>query len=372
LYLPQNLYPLKTKKTKLDIVRFAPKKGVSGFHDALRLNIDQYFETTGLSPNRNRLMVWKTVAMLSIYFVPFIAILAGAYSVHPFLFYMCWFVMGIGVVGIGTSVMHDGNHGAYTGNKGRDKFIGLVIHLVGGNDISWKIQHNILHHTYTNIDGLDDDIDAGTLLRFTPHSRKVPMHRYQHLYAWFVYSLMTLYWCTAKDFLAVINYNRLGLLKKERISLGTALLEVTLSKILYFSIFLVLPLLLSGAPWTSVLLGFILMHFVAGLSLACIFQLAHVMEESDFAKPSDDRKMGRSPIAKHGQFCPYKQAAVLVYRWAELPDRASLVPAYLPCALPETVADCSSDRCRIRIAVSGASYLPECTKGPCADAQEAG
>ncbi|RYD51323.1 MAG: acyl-CoA desaturase [Sphingobacteriales bacterium] len=258
------------------------------------MNIDQYFDATGLSPNRNRLMVWKTVAMLSIYFVPFIAILAGAYEVHPFLFYMCWFVMGIGVVGIGTSVMHDGNHGAYTGDKSRDKFIGLVIHLVGGNDISWKIQHNILHHTYTNIDGLDDDIDAGTLLRFTPHARKVPMHRYQHLYAWFVYSLMTLYWCTAKDFLAVINYNRIGLLKKERISLRTALLEVALSKILYFSIFLVLPLLLSGAGWTSVVLGFLLMHFVAGLSLACIFQLAHVMEESDFAKPSDDRKMESS------------------------------------------------------------------------------
>lgn len=267
---------------------------MTSFHDALRRNVEEYFITTGLSPYRNRLMVWKTVAMLAMYFVPFIAIISGIYAVSPILFYGCWLLMALGMVGIGCSVMHDGNHGAYTGRKGRDKFIGLVIHLVGGNDITWKIQHNILHHTYTNIEGLDQDVDAGILLRFTPHSRKVPMHRYQHFYAWFIYGMMTIYWCTAKDFLGVISYHKMGLLRKEKISLGAALVEVTLSKILYFAVFLVLPILFSGAGWGAVVIGFLAMHFVAGLSLACIFQLAHVMEESDFAAPSDDRKMENS------------------------------------------------------------------------------
>ncbi len=282
------------KSAKLDIVRFAPKKGVSNFHDALRRNVDEYFAETGLSPNRNSHMVWKTAAMLAMYLVPFFAIIGGVYNIHPFLFYGCWFLMGIGMVGIGTSVMHDGNHGAYTGRKGRDKFIGLVIHLLGGNDITWKIQHNILHHTYTNIEGLDHDVDAGILLRFTPHSRKIALHRYQHLYAWFLYSLMTVYWCLGKDYFGVITYHKMGLLKKERISLSTALLEVTLSKALYFSVFMALPIMFSGASWGAVVIGFLGMHLLAGLLLACIFQLAHVMEESDFSMPSDDRKMENS------------------------------------------------------------------------------
>ncbi len=274
---------------QLQIVRFAPKKGVSGFHDDLKANIDSYFQETGLSPNRNSKMVWKTVAMMAIYFVPYIAIMVGAYAVHPVLFYASWFLMGVGMVGIGTSVMHDGNHGAYTGKKGRDRFIGLVIHLIGGNDLCWRIQHNILHHTYTNIDGLDDDIDAGVLLRFSPQGKKLPFHRFQHLYAWFLYGIMTLHWCTAKDFMGVISYHKKGLLRKEKVSLSTAILEVVLTKILYFILFLVLPIMISGAPWLSVVIGFVGMHFVAGLSLACIFQLAHVMGESDFAAPVDGK-----------------------------------------------------------------------------------
>ncbi len=91
----------KLAKAKFEIVRFAPKKGISGFHDALRRNVDEYFAETGLSPYRNRRMVWKTVAMLALYLVPFIAIVAGVYKVSPILFYLSWFLMAAGTVGIG-------------------------------------------------------------------------------------------------------------------------------------------------------------------------------------------------------------------------------------------------------------------------------
>jgi linoleoyl-CoA desaturase len=280
--------------SKLEIVRFAPRKGVSSFHDALKRNVDAYFENTGLSQNGDHRMVLKTVAMISLYFVPYAVLISGWGNLYPVLFYGCWLLMGLGMVGIGTSVMHDSNHGAYTGKKNRDRMLGLIIHFIGGNDIMWKIQHNILHHTYTNIDGLDEDIDAGILLRFSPHARRIGLHRYQHLYCWLLYGIMTLHWCTAKDFLGVIGYNKKGLLRKQRITLGQALVEVVASKSVYFALFLILPLAASGAGWGSVVIGFLLMHFVAGLSLASIFQLAHVMGESEFAAPSEDGKMENS------------------------------------------------------------------------------
>ena len=32
----------------------------------------------------------------------------------------------------------------------------------------WKIQHNVLHHTFTNVDGLDEDIDMHPFMHFGP------------------------------------------------------------------------------------------------------------------------------------------------------------------------------------------------------------
>ena len=50
----------------------------------------------------------------------------------------------------------------------------------------------------------------------------------------------------------------------------------------------------SGMSWQAVVLGFLILHFTAGLGLSLIFQLAHVLESSEFPLPTDDRKMENS------------------------------------------------------------------------------
>ena len=281
---------LQTTVKKLEIVRFAPRKGES-FYDELKKKIDQYFTTQDINTHANRAMRWKTVAMIAFYLAPFAVLLSGLGAVNIFLYLGLWLLMGIGMVGIGTSVMHDSNHGSYSEKKGVNKWLGRIIFLVGGYHVTWRIQHNILHHTYTNIEGLDGDIDAGVFLRFSPHSKHYKMHKFQHVYAWFLYGLLTLQWATIKDFRSVIEYHKLDLLKKERRSLKRALWEVAWTKALYYGIFLVLPILFSGVAWGWVVLGFVIMHFTAGLALSCIFQLAHVMEGAEFPAPSDEKKM---------------------------------------------------------------------------------
>src|SRR5690606_21308407 len=126
-------------------------------------------------------------------------------------------------------------------NKTLNKWMSKIIVLVGGYDVNWRIQHNILHHTYTNIEGLDHDLDAGFFLRFSPHQKKLKMHLYQHLYAWILYGFLTLQWATIKDFRLVIQYNKLDLLKKEKLTLRKALLQVTLYKVLYYGLVFVVP-----------------------------------------------------------------------------------------------------------------------------------
>ena len=234
--------------SKVDIVRFAPKNG-EGFYDTLKKNIDDFFKQNNLSVDGSSKIIWKTVAMLSLFFVPGILIITGVGALHPVLFYFLWFMMGMGMIGIGCSVHHDSNHGSYSSNKTVNTIIGDIVNVVGGYDVTWRIQHNILHHTYTNIEGLDEDIDSGGLMRFSPHSKKSPLHKYQHIYGWFLYCLLTIQWVTYKDYRLLAIYNKKGLLRKEKITLRKAVIELSIYKIIYFGYVLVLPILFSGMSW---------------------------------------------------------------------------------------------------------------------------
>lgn len=255
------------------------------FFSTLKARVDNYFVSNNISKYANTRMYIKTVAMISMYFVPLLMMYFGVFAQYPVLFYAAWLVMGAGIVGIGCSVMHDSNHGAYSSSKKVNDLLGGLLSYIGGYTPNWKIQHNILHHAYTNLDGLDEDIEAGFLLRMSPHKPWLRMHRYQHIYAVFVYAIMNLFWVTVKDYRKIIHYNREDLLKKQKLTVRKAIVELTLLKVLYIGYILVLPVLLSGLPWYHVLFGFVGMHVVAGVGLAAIFQPAHVMESSHFPEP---------------------------------------------------------------------------------------
>ena len=271
---------------KLDYVRFA-SKGKDSFHDAVTARVNAYFEASHISPYANPGMWVKTVVMLFLYFVPYVLMVVGLGTVSPWLFFGLWFLMGWGMSGIGTAVMHDANHGTYSPNKRVNNFISYILEVIGGYTVNWRIQHNVLHHTYTNVSGLDEDIDTMGLLRLSPSQPRRWFHRYQHFYAWFFYMIMTLYWMTVKDYFNAIRYKQNDLLAAQQVSLKEAILRITLYKVFYYGYIIVLPILFSGMPWYYVVGGFLLMHFTAGLFLSSIFQPAHIMEDSEFALPVD-------------------------------------------------------------------------------------
>ncbi len=269
---------------KLDIVRFAPR-GENSFMETVTGRVKSYFAANDISPYANTGMWIKTIVMLLLYFVPYVLIVTGLGASSLWVYMGLWFMMSWGMSGIGTSVMHDANHGTYSPNKKVNSFIGYILEIIGGYTVNWKIQHNVLHHTYTNITGLDEDIDSIILLRFSPRQKWYWFHRYQYLYIWFFYTIMTLFWMTVKDYIQVVRYKQHNLLIKQKVSLKEALLRISIYKVGYYGYILVLPLLFSGQPWYWVLGGFLLMHFCAGLFLSCIFQPSHVVEASSFSSP---------------------------------------------------------------------------------------
>jgi len=129
------------------------------FYKTLKKRVNEYFKKENISRHANFQMVFKTIAMLAIYFTPFVLMLTVVENY--WLIMLLWMVMGFGMAGIGLSVMHDANHGAYSSKEWVNKLVGNVMIFLGGSDVNWRIQHNILHHTYTNVTGMDEDINPG-------------------------------------------------------------------------------------------------------------------------------------------------------------------------------------------------------------------
>ncbi|MCK9481619.1 MAG: acyl-CoA desaturase [Bacteroidia bacterium] len=256
------------------------------FFTEVKKRVNQYFESNQIAPTANLSMKIKTVFMLLLYIVPLVIMLANLTD-NVWVMYLLWVLMGFGFAGVGLSIMHDANHGAYSKNKKVNNFLSLMLNLAGGYHINWRIQHNVLHHTYTNIFGYDEDIEK-SIIRMTPDQNYRKIHRFQLLYTPLLYSIMTFYWIVSKDFEQLFRYNRKGLFKAQGKTFNQALFEIILTKAVYFVLTVVLPLIILPFAWWHILLGFLIMHIIGGLTLALIFQTAHVNESTDFYIPDTE------------------------------------------------------------------------------------
>ena len=67
--------------------------------------------------------------------------------------------------------------------------------------------------------------------------------------------------------------------------------NLVITKVIYVSIWIALPIVFMEIAWWKVFIGFFLMHYVAGLILSIIFQLAHIVEETDMPLPDETGNM---------------------------------------------------------------------------------
>ena len=279
---------MNTTAEKFKSLKYSSSIG-KDFESTLRKRVRSYFKEQRISKFANFNMKIKTVFMLSLYFAPYILVMIGAIT-NPYLIILSWAITGFGLAGIGMCIIHDANHSSYSKSKTVNYILGRVVNLVGAYAPGWKIQHNVLHHTYTNIQNFDEDVSPATsLLRFTPNDTYRPIHRYQFIYAWFFYSLMTVMWITTKDVSQIFRYKKMGLTKGQ--NFNHLIIELVISKVVYYTYMIVLPILLLDIPWWSVFLLILLKHLIAGFTLAVIFILAHVVPDTAFPKPTMDLKI---------------------------------------------------------------------------------
>jgi linoleoyl-CoA desaturase len=253
-----------------------------GFHNDVRRRVEDYFRHSGRRQRDVPAMYLKTAIIL--------ALLAASYALLVFAAQAWWqavplaILLGLSMAGVGFNVQHDGSHQGYSDRPWVNKMMALTLDLVGGSSYLWHWKHNVIHHTYVNITGHDNDVDLGFLGRLTPHQRWLPWHRFQRWYLWPLYGVMSIKWQLLDDFQVLIT----GRQGKDRVPRPKRwdLVAFVIGKVVFFTLAFGVPLLLH--PWWAVLLFYGITSCVLGITLSIVFQMAHCVEQAEFPLPQPE------------------------------------------------------------------------------------
>ena len=197
---------------------------------------------------------------------------------------LCLLGLVLGAVLTGFCVQHDANHGAYFRSRRLNHLLGWTADaLLGFSSYAWRVKHNVAHHTYTNVDGYDDNIDQTPFARLLPSQPRRPWYRLQHVYVWPLYSLMLLRWQIGADLAALVR-GRIAT-SALRMPRGWDLVGLLAGKAIFVSWAIVVPLLVY--PWWVVVAGYVGFTMATSLVTATTFQLAHCVEEAACASAEE-------------------------------------------------------------------------------------
>jgi len=257
------------------------------FFNTLKSSVDQYFATHNIKKTGNWSLYSKTaiLAPLAILIYALLLFLSPSMSVILAIVLCC--ILGFVLASIGFNVMHDACHGSYSSKGWVNETMALSSNLLGGNTYIWKFKHNIVHHTYTNIDGVDDDIALSPLMRQCETQKWLPPHRFQHYYGFVLYAFTSLAWFFVMDFTKYFN-QKVHTTPMTKMDTREHVI-FWVSKLLYAAFFVVIPIWhLGWMPW---MFGFIALNLTLGLTLAVVFQLAHVVEHTEFVHADEVEPM---------------------------------------------------------------------------------
>lgn len=251
---------------------------------AVRKNVNDYFRNNGISIKGNLKLVIQTVVMLALYILPLV--LLFTVPMNAWVGLLMAVMAGTGMAGIGMCVMHDAAHGSYSHKEWINKMMSGTMYLLGSNVFNWKIQHNLLHHTFTNIEGYDHDINSKGPIRLSQYAPLKKIHRYQYIHAFFFYGLMTLV-KLGNDFFQLRDFTKAGYTRTYHVNPVAEYVKMIIVKALYLFVFIGMPIIFTPFTWWQVLIGFLVMHWVAGCILSAVFQMAHVVEGAEQLLPDE-------------------------------------------------------------------------------------
>ena len=257
-------------------------EGRSGLRQEVIKRVDAYLTENGLSAREVPAMYSKTATILVGWLATYLLILLG--GLPPLVNALLCAVWAFAIAAVGFNIMHDANHESYSSRPRVNKVLGFTAELMGISGFRWRTKHNVWHHTYTNISGLDDDVESYGTMRLSPNEPWKPLYRFQAWYFPLVYALIGLDFFL-RDFLMLLPgssgvrraYPRMNRVDKVVFWSG---------KLFFVLLMFGLPLLFF--PWWHVLIGFFIVMLVVGFIFGIVFQCAHIMKVVSFPEPVGD------------------------------------------------------------------------------------
>lgn len=264
------------------------------FYQSLKSSVEEYFVSNKIKRTGDWRLFSKTIILVSAAIAMYMVLITG--SVNAWIALFLCMLLGFTLASVGFSVMHDANHGSYSTRPWLNDFLGLSLNAMGASSYFWKQKHNIIHHTYTNVDGIDDDIAKSPIIRQCESQKWVPAHKVQYLYLLPVYSLSTIFWIFIMDFKKYFSHKIYTTDAWKMDTKNHIIFWAT--KILYLFAYVALPIYIWGfLPWFA---GYMALNAVMGLTLSIVFQLAHVVENTEFEHvPLDETKHIETAWAEH-------------------------------------------------------------------------
>ncbi|MEQ9443151.1 MAG: acyl-CoA desaturase [Cyclobacteriaceae bacterium] len=259
-------------------VSFNNKK--SPFFKSLKAKVDLYFSDNEIRTSGNRKLYFKSIlqvlSALTLYVV-----LVFFPPIDWISILLCG-LLGFNLALIGFNIMHEGGHQSFSHHRWLNNVSAYVFNALGASAYFWKIKHNINHHTYTNIEGMDSDIDLKPLMRLHEEQPRYWFHQFQHLYWILLYGLSYLAWVFYYDFQKYFTGKISSASSSQKMQPREHVI-FWLTKVMYLVVYVIVPMLMVGV--IQALIGFLIASFVFGLSISIVFQLAHVVEATQFPVP---------------------------------------------------------------------------------------
>lgn len=248
-----------------------------GFRKELNRRVKDYFKSENISPRDNPAMYLKTAVLLGWMISAWTFILFA--PVSGWMRLIGCVILAFGMAGFVFNVGHDANHGGYSNNKYVNYLLGLTYDFMGVSSYLWRYRHNVLHHTYTNIPGHDVEIDGDGWVRMYPTQEYRWYYRFQHIYIWFIYCFVPLYWsyCDVNLILSKGKYHN-HVIPTPKLSEKITLLGF---KVIWLGYVIGIPLAVGYTPW-QVFLGVAVTFMTYGLVINIVFMLAHVLDSAEF------------------------------------------------------------------------------------------
>ena len=262
-------------------VTFNNKK--SPFFRALREKVDAYFANNEMQQTGNGKLFMKGVLQASAAVILYVVLVF--FTPNIFISVILCVLFGSTLALMGFNIMHEGGHASFSKYHWVNRLSAYSLNFMGASSYFWKIKHNLNHHTFTNIEGMDEDIEIEPFMRLHENQKRRWFHRFQHYYWIVLYGMTYFLWVFYNDFLKYITGKATTASEKQKIDKKEHYI-FWVTKAAYIFVYLLLPIFMVGL--LKALVGFAIVAFVCGMFISIVFQLAHVVENTSFPQANEE------------------------------------------------------------------------------------